>query len=87
MNARTTASFWKDYEGLPPDVKRTAKRAFATWRRDHYHPGLQFKPIKGKMWSARVSDNYRAVGLKMSDDEIVWIFIGTHDKYDRLIGR
>jgi hypothetical protein len=28
---------------------------------------------------------YRALGIRKSDDEIVWFFIGTHAEYDRVL--
>jgi hypothetical protein len=33
----------------------------------------------------RVTESYRAVGVRKADDEIVWFFIGTHAEYDRLL--
>jgi hypothetical protein len=30
--------------------------------------------------------HYRAIGV-LSDDEIVWFWIGTHAEYDRVIAR
>jgi hypothetical protein len=32
-----------------------------------------------------VTESYRAVGIRSSDEEIVWFFIGTHADYDRLL--
>jgi hypothetical protein len=36
-------------------------------------------------WSVWISEFYRAVGVRKSDDEMVWFFIGTHADYERLI--
>lgn len=41
-------------------------------------------PKVGRYWSARVSLNYRAVGVEAADG-IVWFWIGMHVEYDQLI--
>ena len=47
------------------------------------HPSLNFKKV-GLYWSARVGLEYRALAL--ADDEgFVWVWIGHHDDYDRLV--
>jgi len=51
---------------------------------DPRHPSLHFKRI-GELWSIRVGDHYRALGTDV-DDGICWIWIGTHAKYDRIVG-
>jgi hypothetical protein len=54
---------------------------------DFQHPGLRFKRIHNSdtLYSVRVGYGYRAVGL-LEDDEITWIWIGSHADYDRLLG-
>jgi len=37
------------------------------------------------LWSARVGQNYRALGLDV-EHGIYWIWIGTHADYDALVG-
>jgi hypothetical protein len=51
------------------------------------HPSLQFKCLHTDLplWSARITDSYRAVGIRRKGDEIVWFFIGTHAEYDKLL--
>ncbi|WP_422392441.1 hypothetical protein [Nitratireductor thuwali] len=39
----------------------------------------------GELWSARVSRNHRALAIE-DDDGLVWIWIGSHADYDKLIG-
>jgi hypothetical protein len=43
------------------------------------HPNL---PI----YSARVSKNYRAVGVR-NESGIIWFWIGTHADYDKLLSQ
>ena len=60
-----------------------ARQAFTRFRRDPFHPGLQFKQVSPRqpLWSARVSRNYRALGIRNAD-QITWIWLGTHAEYD-----
>jgi hypothetical protein len=55
---------------------------------DPTHRGLEFKklPPHQDIWSVRINDNYRAVGLR-DGEVIVWFFIGTHAEYDALLAR
>ncbi len=85
MNSYCTDSFWKQYEALPPQVKRAADKAYALWKRDTAHPSLRFKPIQSRPgeWSVRIDSNHRAVCIKL-DDGWLWYAIGDHDYFDRL---
>lgn len=58
--------------------------AYRRFHVDASHPGLQFKRLHASLpiWSVRISDTYRAVGVRKNDAEIVWFFIGTHAEYD-----
>ena len=76
--------FWANYEGLPPSVKETAKRAFALMKQDERHPSLHLKKVAG-LWSVRIGLHYRALG-KPDPDGVIWFWIGTHAEYDSLIG-
>ncbi len=49
------------------------------------HPSLHFKKV-GKLYSARVDLSYRALAHK-DGDEFVWVWIGNHDEYEKLIVR
>jgi len=37
------------------------------------------------VWSVRLSAQYRAVGQR-SGNEIVWVWIGSHNDFDKLFG-
>jgi hypothetical protein len=49
------------------------------------HPSLQFKKLGGydRIWSVRISAQYRAVGERHADT-ISWAWIGTHNEFDKL---
>lgn len=74
---------------LPALVREQAEKAYELWCQDPYHNSLQFKRVSQQqpIYSARVSLNYRVLGLLESDDHIYWFWIGTHDEYDELLKR
>ena len=80
---RATSRFWKCLEDLPPKVQKVAERKFEILRNNPSHPSLHFKRI-GKLWSARIDRNHRALALADGGD-FIWIWIGTHDEYERII--
>jgi hypothetical protein len=52
-------------------------------KEDPSHPSLHFKKV-GELWSARVGAAHRALAVPDGDD-FVWVWIGTHDEYERMI--
>lgn len=82
---RTTARFWKCYGDLPDDIQRVADKSFELLKSDPRHPSLQFKKV-GNYWSARVGSGHRALAVEDGED-FIWVWIGAHDEYERLIRR
>ena len=82
----TSPDFWHYYKRLPADVRRNADKYFDFLRSDPRHPSLHLKKL-GDLWSARAGLHYRAIGMDASsaDRAILWIWIGSHAEYDRLI--
>ena len=66
----------------PTDASTTFEN-FELLRMDGRHPGLHFKKAGG-YWSVRVGRNYRALG-KAVENGILWVWIGSHDEYLRLL--
>jgi mRNA-degrading endonuclease RelE of RelBE toxin-antitoxin system len=87
VTSRLHQSFRRDFAKLPRDIQQRARSAYRRFKTDPTHPGLQFKPLHSTLplWSVRVSESYRAVGVRDGDNEIIWFFIGTHAEYDRLL--
>ena len=86
MISRLHASFRRDFAKLPSEIQKRARAAYRRFRNDPSHSGLQFKRLHSQLplWSVRITDSYRAVGIR-TDDTIVWFFIGTHAEYDRML--
>jgi mRNA-degrading endonuclease RelE of RelBE toxin-antitoxin system len=88
MKSSVTKAFRKRLSDLPVSVQEQAAKAYALWQEDPYYPSLQFKKVSQRqpIYSARVSLNYRVLGL-LESDHIYWYWIGTHDEYDDLLNR
>ena len=88
MKSSTTKDFRKQLNQLPISVQEQANKAYALWKTDPYHPSLQFKRVSQRqpIYSARVSLNYRALGL-LEKEHIYWFWIGTHAEYDEMLKR
>lgn len=84
MKHHASPGFWALYEALPVEVRELADKSFDLLKTDPRHPSLHFKKV-GKQWSARVGVHYRALAVEI-DDGMLWIWIGTHAEYDKLVG-
>ena len=82
----TSPDFWLCYKRLSSDVQRIADKYFGLLESDPRHPSLHLKKI-GRAWSVRAGLRYRAVGMDAPCPQrgILWIWIGSHAEYDRLI--
>jgi hypothetical protein len=63
-----------------------ARSAYRLFESNPYHSSLKFKKLElhDDIWSVRVAGSYRAVGVRRGD-AILWIFIGSHADYDKLL--
>lgn len=84
MKSFTTPDFWQTYSTLPPSVKEQAQKAYQLWQDNQSHPSLHFKKVGKDLWSARITQDYRALAIKQGND-YYWIWIGTHRKYEILL--
>ena len=80
---RTTPRFWMHFERLPESAQKIAKRNFRLLAENPGHPSLRFKKV-GKYWSVRVGAGHRALAVDDGGD-FLWVWIGTHSEYDRLV--
>ncbi len=80
---RATDRFWKCFDKLPTPVQNVAKQNFQLLKMNPRHPSLYFKKV-GEFWSAGVGLNHRALAIEDGGD-FIWVWIGTHDEYERMI--
>lgn len=87
MKSATLPSFWRAYEALSKEIKRSAKKAYQLWAKNPFHPSLHFKCINTEenIWSVRITRAYRAIGI-LEGDTVTWFWIGSHDNYERFFG-
>lgn len=87
MNSFATRRFWDLFHALPGEVQKLAIKNYHLWRSDPNHPSLHFRRLQGNAdrYTIRVGDHYRALG-RLSADTMIWVWIGTHTEYDRLVG-
>ena len=73
MRSSVTKTFHRRLGDLPASVQEQAQKAYALWQAD---PSLQFKRVSQRqpIYSARVSLNYRVLGL-LESEHIYWYWI------------
>jgi hypothetical protein len=76
------------YRLLPASVRKEARAAYQQFAADPLHPSLHFHRLfdDPRYWSARVTRNYRAVGI-LEGDTITWVWIGSHADFDKAFPR
>lgn len=86
MISITTDKFWKYYNNLPENIKKEARNAYKLFKKNPFHPGINFKRIHSTrpIFSLRITKNYRAIGIQQ-DKQLIWFWIGSHNDYDTLL--
>ncbi len=84
MKSATLPSFWNAYQQLNSVIRQKARKTYIFWKDNPFHPSLHFKCINSQenIWSVRITKNYRAIGI-FQDDTVTWIWIGSHDDYEK----
>ena len=89
LTSRRMPHFRALLAALPAEAQRQAHDAYGLFKQNPRHPSLHFKrinPTDPALYSARVGDHYRVLGL-LEGDTITWNWIGTHEQYNKLIHR
>ena len=88
MISHANERFWEAFRELPERVQRRARHAYRTFRRDPFHPSLQFKQIHQTrpIFCARIGLGHRALAVRDGED-VVWFWVGSHAEYDRLVSK
>jgi len=97
MISHINARFRKAFRQLPQDIKEKAKKSYKLWKKDPFHPSLEF-PFAGNIhssacilqnrcrYSVRIGLNWRAVGVR-ENSILVWFWIGSHEDYNKLLSQ
>lgn len=81
--------FKQQFEKLPSHIQKIAENKFKLFLNEPNHPSFRVRRIeKTKNWKFphyeySITMKYRATCFK-DDDTYIWVFIGTHDEFDRL---
>lgn len=84
MTHYASPSFWECYKNLPADIKDLADKNYQLLKSNPNHPSLHFKKIE-KYFSIRVGIKYRALGLAVNENDVLWFWIGSHADYDKIL--
>ena len=87
MKSKCTARFWKLYDALPAHVQARTRTSYELWKRDHNHPSLDFKKLKGgagNRFAIRIGAHHRAIG-QLLGETVEWVWIGSHEDYNKLV--
>lgn len=85
MRHRASRKFWQFYRRLPESIRQVADENYVLLKHNPKHPSLRLKKA-GRFWSVRVGIHFRAVAVEDGAD-LVWLWIGHHSEYERLLNR
>ena len=77
--------FWMQYEKLSNDTKRLVDETFFLLKDDPNNPSLQIINV-GRYWSIRIGKKYRALGIELDKDGLLWCWIGSFSDYTSFLG-
>ncbi len=90
------ASFWRDWDRLPPQQQRAFREAVAQFIADianggqSFHPRLRVKRVQGRpgVWEMTWAPDGRATfeygtEVRLGEAHIIWRRIGTHSVFRR----
>jgi len=81
---RYSNTFIKRFQKLPKDVKLLAVKKENVFRLDPFRPSLNTHKLKGELksqWAFSINHNYRIVFYFISQSEVVFVAVGTHEVY------
>lgn len=86
MKSLATERFWNCYSSLPKEIQQRAQKAYRLFRDNSRHPSLRLKKVVADppVYSARITQSYRALGVK-EDNKMIWFWIGSHEDYEHLL--
>jgi hypothetical protein len=84
MKSSGTTEFWQLYRELPAQVRESARRTYRLWAENPRASALRFKKVRDA-YSVRIGPTgFRALAVDVPDG-FLWIWIGSHDDYERVL--
>ena len=84
-----TRRFRRLFDNLPSQIQETARRKFEMFKENPFHSSFRRKVIQSTVhypnphYEFRITRDYRATCF-VDSDTYVWLFIGTHEEFDRM---
>jgi hypothetical protein len=86
MKSSGTNEFWQLYRDLPEAIKEATRRTYRVWQENPRAPSLRFKKVRDA-YSVRIGNTgYRAIAVDVPGG-FLWIWIGPHDEYERVLNQ
>jgi hypothetical protein len=87
LGSSLSPKFFDAYRHLPAGIRAKARESYRLFVVDP--ASVKFKTIKrlaagNQLCSARVTRDYCVLGV-LTNDIVIWFWIGSHDNYERLI--
>ncbi|MEK7124190.1 MAG: type II toxin-antitoxin system RelE/ParE family toxin [Patescibacteria group bacterium] len=82
--SHTTPLFEHKFEKLPKKIRNIAQRKIILFENNFRHPGLSTHKLKGplsKFWAFSINKSYRVLFRFLSDNEVIYHDVDTHDIY------
>ena len=87
MISRVLPSFKKAFRALPKEIKHKAKESYKRWKKNPFDKSLRFKRVHPSkpVYSVKITLDWRALGIMEDKNTITWFWIGSHERYNKLI--
>ena len=88
MKSRRLRRFLRDFESLPPEIKKKAKEKYKLFKVDPWHSSFERKRMggHGKIWEAHITEKYVFTFVTETINGEEWyIFrrVGDHTVYNK----
>jgi len=84
MKIKISLQFEKKYKKLSKRIREKAKEKEAIFRKNPFNPQLKAHKLSGKnkeCWAFWINYSYRIKFIFLSNEEILFLDIGTHEIY------
>ncbi len=84
LKVNITSGFEKSFRKLPSHIQRLAEKKDKWFRQNAFSRHLHAHKLKGELlgyWAYHVNYQYRILFRFLSDNEVIYYDIGTHDIY------
>ena len=77
-------SFWKLYDKLPVEAQSIADNNFLAMKAKQNDQSLKVFRV-GRYWSMQIGKKYRALGVEVEKDGLLWCWVGSFSEYNSFV--